>query len=316
MNRWEENIDEWEGDDYDQFYSVNKQNLNDFEDEPDENELDIEDIDFSNISGKNTQEKLKKISRKTSTAKVVPKKKRLAPANSKSRKIVAEKDVNYRFNKIKGRQTITTMQLPDDREIVLKGVDEFILSQNNAPIKNIGYYKGEKLDELILIINNDTPIDFTIELFNPSSPLDYLYATTDNLNNRIAVAGDFKVSYTDLLFNILANPVLIANAKFQATGLQANDQFNQPMIFKTKNIAGHQKVFPIQNSLNIDIDQTQKQIIYWDIQKTLGRVFSPNGMDILEYTILAGTNVVFGFYYKQLTLNKVFLPELRNKGVL
>ena len=316
MNRWEENIDEWEGDDYDQFYSVNKQNLNDFEDEPDENELDIEDIDFSNISGKNTQEKLKKISRKTSTAKVVPKKKRLAPANSKSRKIVAEKDVNYRFNKIKGRQTITTMQLPDDREIVLKGVDEFILSQNNAPIKNIGYYKGEKLDELILIINNDTPIDFTIELFNPSSPLDYLYATTDNLNNRIAVAGDFKVSYTDLLFNILANPVLIANAKFQATGLQANDQFNQPMIFKNKNIAGHQKVFPIQNSLNIDIDQTQKQIIYWDIQKTLGRVFSPNGMDILEYTILAGTNVVFGFYYKQLTLNKVFLPELRNKGVL
>ena len=316
MNRWEENIDEWEGDDYDQFYSVNKQNLNDFEDEPDENELDIEDIDFSNISGKNTQEKLKKISRKTSTAKVVPKKKRLAPANSKSRKIVAEKDVNYRFNKIKGRQTITTMQLPDDREIVLKGVDEFILSQNNAPIKNIGYYKGEKLDELILIINNDTPIDFTIELFNPSSPLDYLYATTDNLNNRIAVAGDFKVSYTDLLFNILANPVLIANAKFQATGLQANDQFNQPMIFKNKNIAGHQKVFPIQNSWNIDIDQTQKQIIYWDIQKTLGRVFSPNGMDILEYTILAGNSVVFGFYYKQLTLNKVFLPELRNKGVL
>ena len=134
--------------------------------------------------------------------------------------------------------------------------------------------------------------------------------------NRIAVAGDFKVSYTDLLFNILANPVLIANAKFQATGLQANDQFNQPMIFKNKNIAGHQKVFPIQNSLNIDNDQTQKQIIYWDIQKTLGRVFSPNGMDILEYTILAGTNVVFGFYYKQLTLNKVFLPELRNKGVL
>jgi hypothetical protein len=316
MNIWEENIDEWEGDDYDQFYSDNKKNLNDFDEVSEEDELDIEDIDFSNISGKNTQEKLKKISRKTSTAKVVPKKKRLAPANSKSRKIVAEKDVNYRFNKIKGRQTITTMQLPDDREIVLKGVDEFILSQNNAPIKNIGYYKGEKLDELILIINNDTPIDFTIELFNPSSPLDYLYATTDNLNNRIAVAGDFKVSYTDLLFNILANPVLIANAKFQATGVQANAQFNQPMIFKNKNISGHQKVFPIQNSLNIDIDQTQKQIIYWDIQKTLGRVFSPNGMDVLEYTILAGTNVVFGFYFKQLTLNKVFLPELRNKGVL
>ena len=316
MNIWEENIDEWEGDDYDQFFSENKQNLNDFEEFSDEDELDIEDIDFSNISGKNTQEKLKKISRKTSTAKVVPKKKRLPATNSKSRKIIADKNVNYKFNKVKGKQTITTMQLPDDREIVLKGVDEFILSQSNAQIKNIGYYKGEKLEELILIINNDTPIDFNIELFNPSSPLDYLYATTDNLNNRIAVAGDFKVSYTDLLFNILANPVLIANAKFIATGLQANAQFNQALTFKNKNIAGHQKVHPIQNSLNIDIDQTQKQIIYWDIQKTLGRVFSPNGMDILEYTILAGNSVVFGFYYKQLTLNKVFLPELRNKGII
>ena len=122
---------------------------------------------------------------------------------------------------------------------------------------------------MILIINNDTPIDFTIEFFNPSSPLDYLYATTDNLNNRIQVAGDNKISYSDLLFNILANPVLIPNAKFVATGLQANAQFNQAMIFKNKNIAGHQKVMPIQNSLNIDIDHNQKQIVYWDIQKTL-----------------------------------------------
>ena len=72
----------------------------------------------------------------------------------------------------------------------------------------------------------------------------------------------------------------------------------------------------LKNNYKYNYLKTQKQIIYWDIQKTLGRVFSPNGMDILEYTILAGTNVVFGFYYKQLTLNKVFLPELRNKVIL
>lgn len=316
MNIWEENTDEWEGDDYDQFFVDNKSNLNDFDDFTDEDELDIEDIDFSNITGKNTNEKLKKISRKTSTAKVVPKKKRLAPADSKSRKIIADKNVKYKFNKIKGRQTVTTMQLPDDREILLKGVDEFILSQNSAPIKNIGYYKGEKLDELVLIIDNNTPIDFTIELFNPSAPLDYLYATTNNLNDKIKVAGDNKISYSDLLFNILANPVLIANAKFVATGLQANAQFNQSMIFKNKNINGHQKIHPIQNSLNIDIDQNQKEIVYWDILQSLNRVFSPNGMDVIEYTVLANTNVVFGFYFKQMMLNKVYIPELRNKGVI
>jgi hypothetical protein len=316
MINWGEDTEDWEGDDYDNFFSENQSNLDTFDELPDDTELDIEEIDFSNITGKNTNEKLKKISRKTSTAKVVPKKKRLAPANSKSRKIIAEKNVNYKFNKVKGRQTVTTMQLPDDREIVLKGVDEFILGVNSAPIKNIGYYKNEKLEELILIINNDSPIDFTIELFNPSSPLDYLYATTNNLNDRILVAGDNKVSYTDMLFNILANPVIIPNAKFVATGLQANAQFNQPMIFKNKNIAGHQKTYPIQNSLNIDIMQNQKEIVYWDITQSINRLFCPNGMDIIEYTVLAGTNVVFGFYYKQLSLNKIVFPELRNKGIL
>lgn len=316
MNIWEENIEDWDGDDYANFYADNKQNLDSFDELPDDSELDIEEIDFSNITGKNTSEKLKKISRKTSTARVVPKKKRLAPANSKSRKIIADKNVKYKFNKTKGKQTITTMQLPDNREILIKGVDEFILSQGSSQIKNIGYYKGEKLGELILIINNDSPIDFTIELFNPSAPLDYLYATTDNLNNRIQVAGDNKVSYLDFLFNILANPVLIPNAKFVATGINQNAQFNQPMIFKNKNIAGHTKVFPIQNSLNIDIDQNQKQIVYWDIQRTLGRVFSPNGMDVMEYTVLANTQVVFGFYYKQLSINKIIFPELQNKGIL
>jgi len=309
MNIWEENIDDFDGDDYDQFFSDNKRNLEDFEDLQDEDELDIEDINFSNISGKTTSEKLKNISRKTSTAKVVPKKKRLAPSKSKTRKTITDKKRKRRPT------TTTTMKLPDGREIVMKGVDEFILS-HNEPIKNIGYYKGEKLSELVLIINNDSPLDFTIEFFNPSSPLDYLYATTDNLNNRIQVAGDDNISYSDMLFNILANPVLIANAKFIATGLQATAQRNQSMIFKNKNITGHQKIHPIQNSLNIDIDQTQNQILYWDIQKTLDRVYSPNGMDVMEYTILAGNQVVFGFYYKQYSLNKVFLPELRNKGVL
>ena len=206
--------------------------------------------------------------------------------------------------------------MPDNREILIKGVDEFILSQGNNEIKNIGYYKGEKLKELVLIINNDTPNDFTIEFFNPSTPLNYLYSTTDNLNNRIQVAGSNKVSYSDLLFNLLANPTILPNAKFTCSGLLLNEQFSQPMIFKNKNIAGHEKVYPIQNSLNIDIDQNQKQIIYWDIQKTLGKLYCPDGMDIMQYTVLRGMSVVFGFYYKQIQLKKVFIPELRNKGIL
>jgi hypothetical protein len=316
MNIWEENIDDWDGDQYDGFFGKKPENLDDFSEFEDENVLDIEDIDFSDLKGKTTKDKMKQISKKTSYAKVVPKKKRLDKSVSKSKKIVAQKNVQYQFKKNKGKNVTSSIILPNNQEVLIKGVNEFILGKNNAPQKNIGYYKGEKLKELVLIINNDTPNDFTIEFFNPSAPLDYLYATTDNLNNKIKVAGDNKVAYSDLLFNVLANPIFIPNAKFTLAGLRKVEQYNQPMIFKNKNLEGKEKIFPIQNALNIDITQQQDNIVYWDINKTLGRLFAPDGMDIMEYTILSGMYVVFAFYYKQISLNKVFIPDIRNKGIL
>jgi hypothetical protein len=312
---WEnEDIDDWGTENYDDLFE-SRESTDDFSD-GDDDLMDIEEIDFSNISGKTRKERLRKICRETSVAKIVPKKKRLSKEFSKSQKIVAKKNVKYVFGKQRGKQNVSSIQLPDNREVVIKGVDEFILSQGNNQVKNIGYYKGEKLKELVLIINNQTPNDIDIELFNPSAPLEYLYSTSNNINNIIQVAGDNKVSYTDMLFNILANPIILPNAKFTLSGAKQLEQYAQPMIFKNKNIAGHEKIFPIQNSLNIDIDQNQKDIVYWDIQQTLNRVYAPDGMDIMQYKVLSGMSVTFGFYYKQIKLNKVFYPELRNKGVL
>lgn len=215
-------------------------------------------------------------------------------------------------------KTTERILVPSDRKVIVEGVDNFILSNDakSQSIKDIGYYQGKKLKELVLIINNDTPNDFDIELFNPSAPLDWLHSTSQNLNNMIQVAGDSKVSYSDLLFNLVSNPTLLPNAKFVVTGAQATEQFNQPMIFKNKNIAGQEKVHPIQNQLNIDIDQNQKQIVYWNIMETLGRAFIPNGMDVMKYKVLAGNHVVFGFYYLQADLKKFFFPEARNKQIL
>jgi len=217
-----------------------------------------------------------------------------------------------------GRKTTERILVPSDRKVIVEGVDKFILSNNpqNDAIKNIGYYKGKKLKELVLIINNDTPNDFDIELFNPSAPLDWLHSTSQNLNNMIQVAGDNKVSYSDLLFNLTANPTLLPNAKFVVAGAQVTQQFNQPMIFKNKNIAGQEKVHPIQNQLNIDIDQNQNQIVYWDIMETLGRAFIPNGMDVMQYKVLAGNQVIFGFYYLQADVRRFFFPESRDKNIL
>lgn len=221
-----------------------------------------------------------------------------------------------------GKKTTERILVPQDRKVIVEGVDKFILSntKESEAIKNIGYYKGEKLKELVLIINNNTPNDIEFELFNPSMPLDYLFSTSNNLNNIISVAGDNKTSYSDMLFNMLANPTLLPNAKFVCENPvnpnQAYNQFNQALIFKNKNIAGYEKVHPIQNALNTDIDQNQNNIVYWDIMGTLGRAFIPDGMDVISYKVLAGNIVTFGFYYKQVSLKRFFFKEARDKKIL
>ena len=307
INDWREDFNDWDSDDFEELSETG----NDFEDEDgaDDDILEIEDIDFSNIQGKNISDRFKKINRKASSVKIVPKKKE---------RIVVDKKVHYKFAKGNQKKTVTQIKLPNNKEVLIKGVDEFILSQDDSAtaIKNIGYYKGKKLKELVLIINNTSPNDMDFELFNPSMPLDYLYSTSGSLNDEIKVAGDNKVSYSDLLFNILANPTLIPNAKFVSSGPSQAAQVNIPLTFINKNAEGKELIHPLQNALNIDIDQQQNQILYWDIEKTLGRVFIPDGMDILKYKVLAGMTVIFGFYFKQIQLKKVFYKEARNKGIL
>ena len=313
------------------------------DDNYDDNFLSVEDIDFSNLEGKDLKKDFTKINKAVAGKKVVPRqdvpKKPLSKSttkpllkskpNQKPPQLSRPKPrTNVPVNKqavIKskfGKKTTERVIIPNDRKVIVEGVDKFILSntKESEAIKNIGYYKGEKLKELVLIINNTTPNDFDFELFNPSMPLDYLFSSSQNLNNRILVAGDNKVSYSDMLFNMLANPTLLPNAKFSCTNPinqnQAFKQFNIPLIFKNKNIAGHEKIHPIQNALNTDIDQQQDELIYWDIMGTLGRAYIPDGMDIISYKVLAGNSVVFGFYYKQVSLKRFFFKEARDKNIL
>ena len=295
--------------------------------------IDLSDLDFSALTGKNFKKDFKAINKATRGKKVVTKSSKTTtktprprlgktPKKSLIKSKVEPINVGVKRSAVIrskfGKPTTQRVIVPDDREVIVEGVDSFILSntKESDAIRNIGYYEGEKLKELVLIINNDTPNPFDIELFNPSAPLDYLFSTTQNLNNSIQVAGDNKVSYSDMLFNLLANPTLLPNAKFTATGLNAFDQFNQGLFFKNKNIAGHEVIHPIQNALNIDIDQNQKQIVYWDIMGTLGRAYIPDGMDVIQYRVLPFTNVVFGFYYKQVSLKRFFFKEARNKRIL
>jgi hypothetical protein len=215
------------------------------------------------------------------------------------------------------RNKIAKVIVPNDQKVIIEGASKFILSKKNKDegIKNIQYYKGKKLKPLILTITNDDPTDFTFELFNPSMPLDYLYSTSQNLNDRIKVAGG-TTSYSDVLFNILANPVMVINVQMTTAGTQVSNQNNQSIFVKNKNVEGVQMVFPVNIDLQIDNMQVLNDIIYFNVEKSINRPYIPDGMDVIRYTVLAGMSVTMTFWYTQVSLKKFFYEEARASKTL
>lgn len=271
-------------------------NINQFS-ENDDVEIDVSydslfgDIDFSEIGGPRS-----KISARTKPER-----------NAQATRIGIKTST-----KLKSRQskTVSKVIVPDSRKVIVEGVSKFILSDNDKDnfVRNIGYKNGQKLRQLVFTFNNITAQDFEIELFNPSAPLDYLYATSQNLNDQIAVAGG-TTSYSDVMFNILANPTRIYASKFVVSGPNITAQINQPLQVKNKNIEGSQLISPYNIQLDRDNMQFQNTIIYFDLEKMLDRPYIPDGMDVLKYKVLAGHTVTLGFYYSQISLKKFFYAE-------
>jgi hypothetical protein len=283
-------------------------------DENDEDDSDIiEDIDFSEFKGKNFKSSLNKVNR--TVAKHKAKKRKLKPL---SKEFTVRKRATLYGKQTGHGEAKTTKRIivPSTQKVIIEGVDKFVLGNDDKcnSVKNIGYYKCKKLKELIFTMNNNSANDFNVELFNPSEPLDYLFSTSGNINNKIQVAGGV-VSYTDVLFNILANPMHIVNAKFTFAGATYLQQINQPLIFKNKASTGEQKVEPFQLQLQVDNMQVANDIVFFDLAN-LGRPFIPNGMDVVQYKVLAGNTVTFAFYYRQRDIRKLFFNEARNSKKL
>ncbi len=235
--------------------------------------------------------------------------------NQPRRKLIKNLPVE-RNATIKGRnrKLVSKVIVPRDREVIVEGISKFILSQDKRDerIKQIGYKDGKKLKELILEINNDSEIDFNLNLFDPSMPLDYLYSTSQNLNNRVTVAGG-NAQYSDILFNLLANPPIIHSAYFTFTGPsgQLIKQEALAMKFINKNMQGFKKIDPVNLSLKIDNMQTFNNVIAFDLHESLNRPFIPDGMDVVNYTIFAGMTVTMAFFYEQVQIKGVFYEEAR-----
>ena len=268
----------------------------------------LSDIDFSDIKGdfkKSFRNVNKKIDKKRKFSKT-------------KRFITNPKEINVRKRAtIEGKKPITKVQVPSDRKVIVEGVSKFILSQKPEfeSIKKLGYYRGQKLNVITLIFNNDSLIDFNLQLFNPSMPLDYLYSTSLNLNDKIQVAGG-AVAYSDVLFNLLANPALFINAKFVVAGPKVTQQVSEPLQVINKSIEGVEKIDPVNVALQIDNMQVEGNVIVFDIMKNLNRPYIPDGMDVVNYKVLSGNTVTMSFYYKQVSLKKVFYTEARESRAL
>ena len=60
-----------------------------------------------------------------------------------------------------------------------------------------------------------------------------------------------------------------------------------------------------------------KDIVFFDIMDMLNRPFIPDGMDIIDYTVLPGMTVTMCFFYEQVSLKKVFYKEAKQtKGLM
>jgi hypothetical protein len=280
------------------------------------------EIDFSDFSGK-FRPNLKRTIQKSRSKRIEKRSLKKRPAAPKRKKPLS-KDIGVRnkatiIDKKNGRnKTAEKVFVPDDRKVIIEGVNNFILDNSVSAnsYKQMGYLNGKKLKTLVITFNNDSLNDFTIDLFNPSFPLDYLHSSGNNVNDKVKIAGG-TTSYTDVLFNMLANPVQIHQAKFQVSGINKPAQINQPLIITNKDIAGVEKVRPFQMQLNVDIDQNQNDMIYFDLPKTINRPYIPDGMDTMKYKVLAGSTITFGFYYQQISLKKFFYKDAhRTKGLL
>lgn len=270
----------------------------------------IDDTDFSFIEGKDFKKSFSKADKIVS-------KKIAKNSRSKNNKKLLKKIGVKRKATIYGaeQRKISKVIVPTDRKVIIEGVSNFILDEKNEAYKNIGYHEGRKLKAMVLTINNDSAIDFNVQLFNPSMPLEYLYSTSLNLNDKIVVGGG-EVSYTDVLFNILANPMMMYQAKFVFSGTNASQQISQSMKFINKNSSAFAKIDPVNVSLMIDPYQYLQNIVTFDFKEALNRPYVPDGMDTIQYKILPNTSVAMAFFYDQLQIKRIMYEEAAKSKIL
>mgnify|MGYP003342344305 CR=1 FL=1 len=303
---------------YDDFYNEADKNANDYSifragsvktENLDPFDSAIDDIDFSSIEGKDFKRSFHKANRLITN--------KIRSKNTK----ISKKPLNKKFFvntsvDIKGgEKKLSKVIVPRERRLIIQGASDLILDQTKDVAKEIGYHEGRELKQMVLTFNNDSALDFNLQIFNPSMPLDYLYSTSQNLNNKIIVGGG-EVAYSDVLYNILANPLMIYNAKFTFEGARASEQISQSLQFINKNTSAFLKKDPVNLSLQIDPYQFLNNIVFFDLKDVLNRPFIPDGMDVIQYKVLPQMTIAMAFFYDQLQIKRIMYEQGANSKKL
>ena len=262
----------------------------------------IDDIDFSSIEGKDFKRSFHKANRLVGNK--IRSKSRRNPKKPLNQKFF----VNNKAEITGGQKKIAKVIVPRERKLIIQGASDLILDQTKSVAKEIGYHDGRELKQMVLTFNNDSALDFNLQIFNPSMPLDYLFSTSQNLNNKIIVGGG-EVAYSDVLYNILANPLMIYNAKFTFEGARASEQLAQPLQFINKNTSAFLKQDPVNLSLQIDPYQFLSNIVFFDLKDVLNRPFIPDGMDVIQYKVLPQMTIAMAFFYDQLQIKRIMYEQ-------
>ena len=263
----------------------------------------IDDIDFSLLSGQDFKHTFNKAS-----AHVNSKTRRKKAKKAKVKPLNNHLGVSESVMVHGGDKKLARVLVPRDRKVIIESVSDFILDDRQSIAKSIGYHEGRELKCMTITMNNDSAVDFNLQLFNPSMPLAYLYSTSQNLNDKITVGGG-EIAYSDLLFNILANPMFIYQAKFTFSGPTVSDQLSQSLQFINKNSSAYLKIDPVNVALQQDPYQFLKDIVFFEIKDVLNRPFVPDGMDVIQYKVLAHMQVTMAFFYDQLQIKRIMYEQ-------
>lgn len=287
-------------------FSNSDGSVDDFDDE------DLEDVDFSEINGEDFKSSFSSVRNKMRRVNTVKKRRPRKPLNQT---IEVDKQATISGDK---NQKIEKVISPSSRKVIVESVSNFVTGENNVydALKSYSYHEGEKLQQVTMTLNNiDSAIDFNLELFNPSMLQDYLYSSSLNLNDKITVSG-VSTQYSDWIWNMIGNPVWIVNAKFAFEGANIQQQIQQPLFFTNKEVTGVEKVEPLNISLQMDNMQVQGNLVVFNIMQQLARPYVPDAMDVIQYKVLAGNSIAMAFFFKRVSLKRLFFEEVKNNKKL